>query len=459
MIVAAAVVLAISAIGCLLRMRWYRSWARAPARRTEELRCRGSQRVIALLLASDGADLPSDIDLRGQTVLLCLTVSASPSGHLLDPFIELRHGARVERQYFERGACGQRYLNLSSVFGPNEQTPLSRVNMRGYRLQWHANASLLVFAPPPAIADARLLVLAPHPDDAEIAAFGMYARHRSTVVTITAGEKATANLPAGVPASARAYWAARLRVADSLSVPQLGGVAAAQCANLVYADGALAAMYQSPSVGFPLACEHTLPRSQLRAANPMPQFQAGDASGSWDDLVGELRLLLESTQSDIVVCPHPLIDSHPDHIFTTVALEQALRGFHGSTPLLLLYAVHSHLAPLHPFGPAGSIAGLPPGCRAGWVAESLYSHPLEPDLQRAKYFAVEAMHAVRSHAHVTARTFAQLLKAIRDALRMFLAGLGPNPASFLRRAPRPNEIYYVVRGELLSELLQQRTAP
>jgi LmbE family N-acetylglucosaminyl deacetylase len=455
MIVVAAIVLAIAAIGCLLRMRGYRSWSRMPARRTEELRCRGSHRVIALLLAPDGVDLPSDIDLRGQTVLLYLTVSALPSGHLLDPFIELRHGARVERQYFERGACGQRYLNLSSVFGPNEQTPLSRVNMRGRRLRWQADASLLVFEPP-AIADARLLVLAPHPDDAEIAAFGMYARHRSTVVSITAGEKATANLPAGVPAHARAHWVARLRVADSLSVPQLGGVAPAQCANLIYPDGALAAMCQSPTVGFRLACEQTLPRSQLRAANSMRQFQAGDAGGSWNDLVRELCLLLELTQPDVVICPHPLVDSHPDHVFTTVALEQALRAFHGSAPLLLLYAVHSRLAPLYPFGPAESIAGLPPGCHAGWVAESLYSHPLEPDLRRAKYFAVEAMHAVRTHAHVTPKTFGQLLRSIRDALAAYLAGLGPNPASFLRRAPRPNEIYYVMRGELLSELLQQR---
>jgi LmbE family N-acetylglucosaminyl deacetylase len=451
----ASVLLAIAAGACLLRMRCYRRWSRRPAGRTEEFRCRGSQRVVTLLLAPDGVDLPSDIDLRGQTVLLYLTVSASLSGHLLDPFIELRHGARVARQYFERGACGQHYLNLSSVFGPNEQTPLSRINMRGRWLRWQANASLMVFEPP-AIANARLLVLAPHPDDAEIAAFGMYARHRSTVVTITAGEKATANLPTGVPAQARAHWAARLRVADSLSVPQLGDVAPDQCANLVYPDGALAAMFADPSRGFRLACERTLPRAQLRASNAMRQFQAGDADCRWDDLVRELGLLLELTQPDILICPHPLVDSHPDHVFTTVALERALRDYPGSAPLLLLYAVHSRTAPLYPFGPSESIAGLPPGRHAAWVAESIYSYPLESKLRRAKYFAVEAMHAVRAYAHVTPKNFGQLLKSMGDALAAYLAGLGPDPASFLRRAPRPNEIYYVVRGELLSELLQQR---
>ena len=32
-----------------------------------------------------------------------------------------------------------------------------------------------------------MLVLAPHPDDAEIAAFGVYAHRNATVVTVTTG--------------------------------------------------------------------------------------------------------------------------------------------------------------------------------------------------------------------------------------------------------------------------------
>ena len=36
--------------------------------------------------------------------------------------------------------------------------------------------------------DERVLVVAPHPDDAEIAAFGFYADTRAMVVTVTAGD-------------------------------------------------------------------------------------------------------------------------------------------------------------------------------------------------------------------------------------------------------------------------------
>ena len=32
-----------------------------------------------------------------------------------------------------------------------------------------------------------MLVLAPHPDDAEIAAFGLYANRNATIVTVTTG--------------------------------------------------------------------------------------------------------------------------------------------------------------------------------------------------------------------------------------------------------------------------------
>ena len=41
-------------------------------------------------------------------------------------------------------------------------------------------------------ADDRVLVVAPHPDDAEIAAFGLYADTRATVVTLTAETRVTA---------------------------------------------------------------------------------------------------------------------------------------------------------------------------------------------------------------------------------------------------------------------------
>ena len=452
-----AIVAAIAAVACLLRVRGYRKWLHVPVCRTDLVSCRGGFREMALHLGPNGFELPHDLDLRGRTVLLRVVVKVRPLGRLLDPFIEIQDGRRTYRQYFERGAVGQRYLNLSPVVRRSDPNPLLRVGLRGRFIHWEAAAWLLMFDPP-ATEGAGVLVLAPHPDDAEIAAFGMYACHRSWVVTVTAGERATANLPTDVPTQARAHWAALLRVSDSMSVPQLGQVPADRCVNLVCPDGALESMYREPARPFPLACEETLPRSRLRSRNQMLEFQRGNAGCTWNDLVGDLRRLLEFTQPDIVICPHPLVDTHPDHVFTTVALEHAMRDLPGRRPSLFLYVVHTRGAALYPFGPAESLVCLPPGRHAGWVADSIYSHPLEPQLQQAKYFAVEAMHAARNYADREPKSARKVLASMIQEVSAYVAGTGPYPASLLRRAPRPNEIYYVVRGDMLSELLDQMSA-
>jgi hypothetical protein len=285
---------------------------------------------------------------------------------------------------------------------------------------------------------------------------------KTWVVTITAGEKSTANVPQHIPPAARAEWAAQLRLSDSLSNPPLGQVPALWRLNLAYPDGALESMYREPSRGFELACEGRLSRRQLRSQNALREFRAGNPDCTWNGLVDELRQLLELTRPDIVISPHPLIDTHSDHIFTTVALEQAMRDLELTRPQLLLYAVHHHGAPSYPFGPAESLVSLPPGQHDAWIGDSIYSLSLEPDMRLAKYFAVESMHAVRRYEDAERKGALDVLKALRREIVAYVAGMGVEPASWLRRAPRPNEIYYVVSAGSLTELIarfESRYAP
>jgi LmbE family N-acetylglucosaminyl deacetylase len=453
-----ALVFAFAAAMCFWRVQRYRSWFRLPASRTDRLTCRVAHQVISAVVGPDGFDLPVGFDLRGRTVLLQLTVRVLPLGRLVDPSIECSDGRATHRQYFERGAIGQRYLNLSPIFQGGKQDPPLRVSLRGSSMRWEPEASLLVFDPPD-IEGATVLVLAPHPDDAEIAAFGLCASHRSWVVTVTAGEKGTGNLPSGIPTHARSRWTASLRVYDSLSVPQLGQVPPGRRANLVFPDGALESMYREPARPFQLACEDSLGRAQLRSENSMSEFKGGKAGCSWNDLIEEMSLVLEMAQPDIIVCPHPLIDSHSDHIYTTVALDRAMRNFTVKRPLLFLYAVHNRGAPIYPLGPAESLIGLPPGQYDAWVADSIYSYPLKTGIQQAKYFAVEAMHGARtarSHDDALPKGCLDALGSVRREISAYVAGMSFDPASLLRRAPRPNEIYYVVQGDKLTEMLERR---
>jgi LmbE family N-acetylglucosaminyl deacetylase len=454
----AVIVLAAVAAAWLARMRRYRAWLRLPPNRSDVVSLRGGDHAMPLSLEPDGFDVPHGLDLLGRTVLLQLTVKAAPLGRVMDPFIEIRDADRAYRQYFERGAAGQRYLNLAPLFQCGAPKQAVRVGLHGSSIRWESKAALLAFDSP-AIEGAKVLVLAPHPDDAEIAAFGLYADSQSWVVTVTAGEQATKQLPAEIPEHARSHWAAWLRVWDCLSVPHLGNVPPQRRVSLAYPDGAIESMYREPARPVRLACETSLPRRELRARNLIPQFQHGTPDCTWVGLVEELRVLLELTQPDIVVCPHPLLDSHPDHIFTAIALESALRDFRGKPPNLFLYVVHGRGSPVYPLGPAESLVCLSPGRCAGWAGDSLYSHPLEPQRRQAKYFAIEAMHAARSYAaDVDPKSSGKILKDVLGEISAYLSGMELNPASLLRRAPRPNEIYYVVRGETLSDLTEQMFA-
>jgi LmbE family N-acetylglucosaminyl deacetylase len=446
-----ALPLAIAVIGSWLRVQFFRNWFELPGHRADTFICRGNHHTVTVHVGADGFELPADLGLIGRTVFLQVATKCSLLGRIFDPFIEMRAQELSFRQYFERGVSGSRYLNLTPFFQSDKQA-LRHIGMRGSSMRWAPVATLIAYQPP-FVSGASVLVIAPHADDAEIAAFGMCLDRRSWVVTITAGEKSTGNLPQHVPPAARAEWAARLRLIDSLSNRQVGQVPAIWRLNLAYPDGALESMYREPSRGFVLACESRLGRQELRSQNELREFRAGNPDCTWNGLVDELRLLLELTRPDIVICPHPLIDTHSDHIFATVALEQAMRGLERTRPQLLLYAVHNHGAPSYPFGPAESLVSLPPGQHDAWVGDSIYSLSLEPDMRLAKYFAVESMHAVRRYEDAERKGALNILKSMRREIVAYVAGMGVDPASWLRRAPRPNEIYYVVSGSSLTELI------
>jgi LmbE family N-acetylglucosaminyl deacetylase len=448
-----------------VRRRRYRRAFQLPVRRDDLLICRSDPETIPVALdAASSFEAPADLARRGQTAFLSLDVRADVRGHFVDPYVEVRTADVVYRQYFERGARGRRYLNLSPVFQAGDagsgSSSIGRIQLHEEGLTCRRDAALTVHpALRPSAGD--LLVLAPHPDDAEIAAFGMYAGRSapattpaSWVVTITAGERGGMDLSEIVPDGSNATaWKAKLRMWDSLAIPGLGGVPRTRCLNLAYPDGRLHAMHADPAHPFQLACEAIVPRASLRACSGVPTLSAGDAACTWTTLIDDLRAILDTVRPAVIVAPHPLLDVHPDHVFTTVALDQALRGATGCAPLVLLYAIDVRDARLHPFGPADAVASLPPLTHRAWLADSVLSVPLDEEVRRAKYFAVTAAHDLRRYRAGAPRTLRRLLGAARSELSAFIAQLGRDPFSYQRRAPRPNEIYYVVSRQSLGALV------
>ena len=110
---------------------------------------------------------------------------------------------------------------------------------------------------------------------------------------------------------------------------------------------------------------------------------------------------------------------------------------------MFLYTVHNRRSELWPFGPAGSgVALLPILPEDGVCADGFYSHALSVERQRQKFIALEAMHDVRdlqwpsgSPLRIGSRVLAEL--------RAMAHGMGVDPTSYLRRAVRPDELFFV----------------
>ena len=101
------------------------------------------------------------------------------------PWVEITIGSARLEQHLDANAVVLRWLNVSSLRPQLLEGATVRVNTHAVTIE-PGPASLRLFANGLDLGDT-ILVLAPHPDDAEIAAFGLYADRKATIVTVTSG--------------------------------------------------------------------------------------------------------------------------------------------------------------------------------------------------------------------------------------------------------------------------------
>ncbi|MFL6212854.1 MAG: PIG-L deacetylase family protein [Blastocatellia bacterium] len=380
------------------------------------------------------------------SAFLQMNVTATSAGKWRDPFIEIRHAGVVGHQYFERGAQGARWLNLSRWMALSPADADTEVHLCGGRLTWQEQDARLWLFSDRVEPSEQVIVVAPHPDDAEVAAFGFYGSTRATVVTITSGDDSGRldHLNGAAMALPRALMA-RLRVWDSLHIPAIGGIAAEQAVNLCYPDGQLASMRTNPAHEFGSRSGADVNYAELRQMNASSLLDHTQFRCSWDSLVQDLVTIFSRRRPDIVAAPLPLIDPHPDHGLTTLAVCEALKRCGLDSVRLFLYVVHNRWTELYPFGPAGSGVGLPPDFdQMGIECDALYSHTLSPEQQMLKLFALEAMHDLRDINTPALPDWKSEVRRLKTWLGAQLRGLSNPPTSFLRRAVRPDEVFFVM---------------
>ena len=384
---------------------------------------------------------PESIDARWDTTLLGVQMTADAASSM--PFVEVSAGSLSDRQYFAPGEAGERWLNLSFL---RRAVAGTRIALRAEGIIFSdREATLRMFASNPDLTKA-ILVLAPHPDDAEIAAFGLYAQRNATVVTVTAGNAGAATYEAVFDDLAEHYlFKGRMRVIDSITVPWHGGIPPERAFNMGYFDARLAEMYAKRDAVIP---EMYRPNSDI---NVYRKDNIGDLlprrarESKWSHLVEDMVTLLKKVKPAIIAAPHPQLDTHRDHQFTAVALSEALSRWNRPVTLLL-YTNHADRN-RYPYGPAGTLMSLPPP--AGDITiDRLFSLPLSPSLQRLKLFALESMRDLRfspTRQYQLARDEGRTLAPEKP---------GPPPdITYLRRGPRSNELFYVYDRETFTAMV------
>ncbi|WP_434708596.1 PIG-L family deacetylase [Pseudomonas sp. R1-1] len=367
----------------------------------------------------------------GDTLVLELELKSTWLGRWLDPYVQLGD----DRQEFERGVRGRRFLNLSG-----QETALAQgsLTLRG-RHCVPANTGVLWVMANPDFSRQRVMVIAPHADDAELAAFGLYSRCDDvSIVTLTQGEiEAEDYQRLGLDQAAAARLKGRLRSWDSLVIPLWGGVPAERCVQLGYYCLQLPAMAAAPTTSFGSRESQESDVRSVRRHNPLRLPADGDGQPTWENLLGDLTVLLEHYRPEVLVTPHPELDPHSDHVASTQALLEAVSRSQWKPTTLLMYANHLHDNDRWPMGPAGCGIALPPAIEP-LPADRLWSPLLSAQVQLDKAMALAMEHDLQG-----AEVFKRKL---RRWLQKGLAGrrwpaTGSN--EFFRKSVRRHELFWV----------------
>lgn len=349
-----------------------------------------------------------------------------------DPWVEISAGETRIVQYVDPNAVGVRWLNLSGL--REHLADGTEITIRTHALTLNPESATLRLFDNHLDLRQRILVIAPHPDDAEIAAFGLYADRQASVVTVTAGNAGDMNYRARVSDPAQHYaLKGYLRAVDSVTIPWQGGIPPERTANLGYFDGRLDAMYEAPGQTFPEVYGANTDVAPYRRANLSTLVPGAARANSWQHLVEDLAQVLRKVNPQIVVMPDPRLDTHLDHEFTTVALGQALERWQGN-PVFLLYTNHTDNNH-YPYGPEGTVVSLPPSDQRLGM-QKIYSHPTAHALQIRKLFALESMHDLRLSPDEQISCGSAVMARRPDYPRSV-------EEDYFRRAPRANELFYV----------------
>lgn len=374
-----------------------------------------------------------------NTAILELEVKSSFFGKFFQPNVNFRGNEKDAIQYFEQNCKGIRYIDLSSVLSGSQALKLDARFLRDI----DQDVNIYLFNNPE-ISRTKTLVLSTHPDDGEIAAYGLYSNANDTnthIVTITAGEAGPKTYDELYKDNLTHYIKkGEIRVWNSITIPMLAGIAPGNAINLGYFDGKLIDMYKDTSEIVASRSIQSNDINQFRKMNI--SFNLVDTCGvsNWTHMVSDIAHILKELKPEIILSPYPSVSNHPDHRLTTVALFEAIKKIGLKNGLVYLYANDNILGGnFYPQGKIYSLISLPPSFSDEYYFNSIYCHQLEFNEQNDKLLALEAMNDLRPDTE-----WRSSKGSIKKAFRTSFKNIFGLDRSYYRRAVRENEIFFVV---------------
>lgn len=387
---------------------------------------------------------------KDKTIFLEVELECDLAGYLFDPSIDLQSQSQQQHQFFERGLKGRRYINLSHI---NDSSCAEKIQLVFKYCHLNNSRAILHGFVQPDLSDKTILVVAPHADDAEIAAFGVYSQTDSFITTITAGET-EAGFYESVTASKEeaSCLKGRLRAWDSISVPQWAGLKGDSVVQLGYFCLTLKKMYDQPDKKTSSLTAGIDDPAYFRVYNQFSLASDKSVNSSWNSLIKDLQEIIERVKPDVILTAHPVLDPHADHRYATIACLQACEQSNIFADFLL-YANHYNHTEMFPFGLSGSLLSLPPEFDQQPIESIPVSYQLSQQRQHNKLLALTMMHDLQ--------TPVSLKKRVRQVLQEKLIGrekflIGHD--DFLRKAVRKNELFFKLTTKQLKLLIDKQVA-
>lgn len=379
-----------------------------------------------------------------------VVIQSSIFGRFFDPYIELKLNDKKSRQYFERGANGVRFLNISSYL------PLLKGNNTTLKIKsvacqiMHNGAQAMGFANADYLKKSTL-ILSPHADDAELAAFGYYKQADTIfIATITAGEsEAQQYLNVTGNSQEAALLKGRLRAWDSITVPLWARKQ--NCAvQLGYACSSLSIMHQSPEIPITSKGTGKNTTNEYRQFNAIKLSSDDDSLNTWSNLIADLKELLIAQQPEVIITPHPLLDAHSDHQYVTCAIVEACTELKYA-PIFLCYVNHHHQTDMYPFGLEHADVPLPPYFSDEFISDKIFSLELSIKDQQDKIMALQMMHDLQRPIKFKKKLRHLLQRAVGRSSYPY------GEDDYFRKSIRNQELFWMMNFEEINLMVKSKS--